>query len=297
MHSLLLFVLGVFVLAIFLRVDFLFYIIYLFFGLYFLAQVWVRRGLQQIVHKRHYVTRAFLGERITVTVEVVNNGILPLPWLRINETLPIELHSPAFFRRIVSLLPNERVNLSYELHGRRRGYYRIGPLYLGAGDPFGVSETEMVEPDDVTDYLVVYPKIVPLQDLGLPSHMPYGTLPSKQRIFEDPTRIMGVRDYQAGDSLKRINWKTSASTGKLQVKRYQPAISLETAIFLNLNGAEYSSKNRREATELAIIIAASMAVNLVENRQAVGLSTNGRDPLAREESGASQSPHVRGENI
>ena len=81
------------------------------------------------------------------------------------------------------------------------------------------------------------------------------------------------------------------------MKRYQPAISLETAIFLNLNGAEYSSKNRREATELAIIIAASMAVNLVENRQAVGLSTNGKDPLAREERSISIPPRKGREHL
>jgi uncharacterized protein (DUF58 family) len=130
------------------------------------------------------------------------------------------------------------------------------------------------------DYVIVYPKIVALTDLGLPSQSPFGTLPSRERLFEDPTRIRGVRDYQPGDSLRRMDWKTSARLGSLQVRRYEPAIALETAVFVNLDGADYAQPYRRQATELGIVIAASVAVHLVEKRQAVGLFTNGRDPLA-----------------
>ena len=282
MHFLLLFVLGVFALAVVLRVEFFFYVLYLFFGLYLLGQTWVRRGIRQVVHRRRYVDRAFFEEEIPVEVEVWNNGWLPLPWLRVDDSLPIELHTPPFARRVVSLLPHERVTLAYTLIGRHRGYYHIGPLHLALGDPFGVHEVSTFEEEVASDGLVVYPKILPLRDLGLPSQMPQGTLVTKQRIFEDPTRITGVRDYQAGDSLKRINWRTSAAVGRLQVKRYQPAISIETSIFLNLDEEDYSLRHRRQATELGITVAASIAVHLGERRQAVGLSTNGVDPKTDE---------------
>jgi uncharacterized protein (DUF58 family) len=119
-----------------------------------------------------------------------------------------------------------------------------------------------------------------LADLGFPSQSPFGILPSRERLFEDPTRIRGVRDYQPGDSLRRMDWKTSARVGSLQVRRYEPAIALETAVFLNLDSTDYPQKYRRQATELGIVIAASAAVHLIEKRQAVGLFTNGRDPLA-----------------
>jgi uncharacterized protein (DUF58 family) len=127
--------------------------------------------------------------------------------------------------------------------------------------------------------VIVYPKIVALRELGFPSQSPFGTLPSRERLFEDPTRIRGVRDYQPGDSLRRMDWKTSARVGSLQVRRFEPAISLETAIFLNLDGAEYARRDRLRATELGIVVAASVAVHVVEKRQAVGLVANGRDPL------------------
>ena len=280
MHYLLWLILGLVALTALLRIEFLLYLAYLLLALYFLGGVWIRRGLQQVTHRRRLIHRCFLGERVPVSVEISNNGPLPIPWLRFTDTLPIELHSPGFFRGIVTLFPNERTRLSYQLQPQRRGYYRIGPMQIGAGDLFGAGLMSLVEKESVADRLIVYPRIVPLRDLGLPSQLPYGSLRSRQRIFEDPTRNAGVRDYQAGDSLRHINWKTSAALGKLQVRRYQPAIAVETALFLNLNEEDYSRTYRLHASELGISIAASIAVHLSESRQAVGLSTNGHDPLA-----------------
>jgi uncharacterized protein (DUF58 family) len=130
------------------------------------------------------------------------------------------------------------------------------------------------------DFVIVYPKIIPLQDLALPSQSPFGIVPSRERIFEDPTRIQGVREYKPGDSLRRMDWKTSARTGSLQVRRYEPAISLETAVFLNLNSDDYAQRYRSQSTELGIVVAASVAAHLTQRRQAVGLFTNGTDPFA-----------------
>ena len=282
-ENLLLLILAVFGLAVLLRVEFFFYILYLLFGVYFLAQVWTRRTLSQLTHTRAFTRRVFLGEKVPVELEIVNGSFLPIPWLKVSESLPIELRSPSSYRHVASLAPHEHLMLRYELEGRRRGYYRLGPLYLSTGDVFGIGGSEAREQDSQMDRLTVYPEIIPLRKVGLPSHTPFGTLPSKERIFEDPTRVIGVRDYLTGDSLRHIDWKTSAATGRLQVKQYEPAISLETAIYLNLNLNEYRGPTRRQSAELAIVVAASLASHLVEERQAVGLNTNGRDPLAGED--------------
>jgi uncharacterized protein (DUF58 family) len=107
-----------------------------------------------------------------------------------------------------------------------------------------------------------------------------GNLRTRQPVYEDPTRTVGKRDYQVGDSLRRIDWKSTASTGRLQTKLFEPSISLETNIFLNLNAEDYPLRSRYEATELAIVIAASLANWVVAQRQSVGLMTNGFDMLS-----------------
>jgi len=117
-------------------------------------------------------------------------------------------------------------------------------------------------------------------NIRLPSRSPLGTLSHTQPIFEDPTRVIGKRDYISGDSLRRVDWKATAATRRLQVKLFEPSIALETAIFLNLNRDEYLIRYQHEATELGIIVAASLANWLARKKQSVGLMTNGLDPLS-----------------
>jgi len=278
MKAILPFLIVLLAVAFFTRVDFFFYLLYTLAGIYILGRVWASRSLAAVVLERRHDQRVFWGETFPVHVEVRNRGWLPVLWLRLHDTVPANLTPGTVFRQVISLLPRERLRFSYRLVGRQRGYYRFGPLVTLGGDLLGSASYE--HRSEHEDYVIVYPKIVPLADLGFPSQSPFGILPSRERLFEDPTRIRGVRDYQPGDSLRRMDWKTSARVGSLQVRRYEPAIALETAVFLNLDATDYPQAHRRQATELGIIVAASLAVHLIEKRQAVGLFTNGRDPLA-----------------
>jgi uncharacterized protein (DUF58 family) len=274
------------------RADLFFYLLYALFGIYVFGRMWARRSLASVSLHRQHDRRVFLGETLTVKVEVCNRSWLPVLWLRLSDTVPGELTPGAAFRHVISLLPRESLSLDYTLLGRRRGYYRIGPLVTLGGDLLGSATYEGRQAE--AGSLIVYPKIVALTALGLSSQSPAGTLPSRERIFEDPARIQGVRDYQPGDSLRAMDWKTSARLGTLQVRRYEPTIALETAIFLNLSAGDYVSRERYQATELGIVIAASMAVHLVEKRQAVALYTNGCDPLAEPTSAQPSLPLRKG---
>ncbi len=281
MSGLTAFIILLLALAALLRIDFFFYLFYLILGFVILGRWWAQRAARAVVYTRHHPERVFWGEQTAVRLDIRNSGLLPVLWLHIHDSLPVELRSPNFFQQVVTLWPHERLSFSYELDCRRRGYYHLGPLALESGDLLGSRRVALAFADP--DTIVVYPRIIPLAELGLPSRTLFGTLPSRQRIFEDPTRVVGVRDYTPGDSLRHIAWKTSAVLGRLQVKRYQPAIALDTTIFVDLNRSDYSQKRLWLASELAIVVAASLASSLVERRQAVGLGTNGHDPLVGEE--------------
>ena len=91
---------------------------------------------------------------------------------------------------------------------------------------------------------------------------------------------MGVRPYQIGDSPRRIHWSATASAGQMLVKRYQPAIARETLICLDLDLTSYTGKRFYDATELAIVTAASIANHIaVREGLPVGLATQALDPL------------------
>jgi uncharacterized protein (DUF58 family) len=269
-------------LGILLQVDFLFYIVYVCLGIYGWSQWITPRALRQIEARRSFRQRAFLGEKIPITLEIRNKSRLPVPWVQFVESVPVALIAGAATRRVTSLSGHESKRYTYHVQAQRRGYYRIGPLLLTLGDLFGFTENRR---RITTDHITVYPKIVPLTRLGLPSRLPFGTIASRQRLFEDPARPTGVRDYRSGDSLRHINWKVSAHTENLLVKTFQPAISLETAILLNLNRTEFMEEGRYEAPEWAIVVAASLAAHLANQRQPVGLLTNGADPLRQKDGG------------
>lgn len=275
------FLLALAVIAALLRADFVLTLIYLLLGVWIVGRVWSRRALDAVKVRREFVRRVFLGERISIHLELHNQGILPVVWLQLNESLPVELRfeDPAF-SRVVSMGSKGHLALEYTLEGRKRGYYPIGPLMLYSGDVFGLAgrETRRL----VSDYLTVYPKIVPLTSVSLPTQSPMGTLRHHQPIFADPSRIFGKREYVSGDSLRSVDWKASASSGHLQVKLFEPSIALEAEIFLDLNSEAYEHHSRASATELAIVVAASLANWIVLARQSVGLLTNGTDPLSKE---------------
>ncbi|HNS50703.1 MAG TPA: DUF58 domain-containing protein [Anaerolineae bacterium] len=246
---------------------------------YLLARLWARHTLAAVSVTRKHETRVYLGEEIPVEIEVRNRAWLPVLWLHLDDTLPLALSPGRRFGRVLSLLPREVSRHGYSLWARRRGYYPFGPLIAEAGDLLGASTYHVRH--ELGGAVTVYPKIVPLR-VSLPSLSPLGTLASPERLFEDPTRILGVRDYQPGDSLRRIDWKTSGRLGQLQVKRFEPAMDLQAMVLLNLAAADYPGVERYQSTELGIVIAASLVAHIASLGQAVGLGTNGRDPLEDE---------------
>ncbi len=264
------------VLAAVLRDNFVFTLLYLFTGSYLLGQLWSRRALAAVRYQRRFTRHVFFGETISIRLNIKNIGWLPVIWLRIHESLPVELAISNPVKQVFSMGAFSAQQFEYALVGRKRGFYRIGPASLYSGEPFGLVEGLQAKSD--LDYLTVFPKIVPMRRLELPSRTPLGEIRYRVPFFEDPSRVVGKRDYVGGDSFRRVDWKATASTGRMQVKVYESSISLETAIFLNLNARDYDRRSRFDATELAITAAASLASWGISQKQAVGLYTNGLNP-------------------
>ncbi len=265
------------ILASFSQDSFIFTVVYLFAGAYLLGSYWNSRIMQSATFKRDFIDHAFPGETIQVNLELKNKSRLPAIWLQIQELVPADIAASKSIQKVITLPSRGSANIIYPLSPKRRGYYRVGPLRFSSGDLLGLIDIKQRE--GPPQYLTVYPKVYPLSRFKIPSRSPLGNLKHEQPIFEDPSRPIGKRDYRSGDSIRRIDWKASASTGRLQVKVFEPSIALESVIFLNLNADEYVLKTRFFATEMAISLAASIANWMIVQKQSVGLYTNGFDVL------------------
>lgn len=225
---------SLFVLGIFLKVPMLSMLTVALSIVIIVASWWAKRALKNVSYtRRFHYTRGFPGEETEVKLDVENRKLLPLSWLRIRDPWPKavgpldeNILAPSHQKdlgqmiNIFSLRWFERTRRTYNLKFRKRGVYNIGPAQLESGDLFGIySKTKNVAS---TEQLTVFPKLVPLEDLQLPAEDPFGDKRSRRRMFEDPNRPMGVREYRPEDEFRRVHWPATARTGELQVKIYQP---------------------------------------------------------------------------
>ncbi|NPV71439.1 MAG: DUF58 domain-containing protein [Firmicutes bacterium] len=251
------------------------------------AYSWGKISLKRVSYNKEiHPLRTFPGEPATLTITLENHKLLPITWLQMEEDVPEDLilkggrlgihYIPGRKRLLsfVSLGYYERVRRQYEIRFPRRGYYSLGPARLTCGDPFGFCKETLALKD--TTHLIVYPRILPLEALGLPARRPLGDTRVSDRLLQDPSFVAGIRDYDPSDSFKRIHWKATARTGSLQVKVYEPRAETCTAVFLN--AATYDPPWLGLDVDLldqAITVAASVFSLCLENRYVAGIFSNG----------------------
>ena len=236
--------------------------------------------------ERHGLT-AEIGDRVKVRVTVKNAGRLPVPWVLLEDMLSQEALDKRFPRlkvkgkrlRIAMVSAGGKVDLDYTVECLTRGYFQIGPLVLENGDLFGLHRRFRV--DAAPTFLLVYPRIIPLTGYDLTSRRPIGDVLLMHRLFEDPTRISGVRPYELGDPLNRVHWRATARTGVLHSKVHEPSTLAGATILLDFHKAGYHARGEPFRSELAVTTTLSLANAVYEMGQQVGLVTNGRDAADR----------------
>ncbi len=232
-------------------------------------------------------TEANVGGTIAFVVSLKNRGGLPIAWALIEDMLPRgamtsrppRLEVTGKRLAVVMLAPYGRKTLNYQLHFAMRGYYQVGPMVLETGDLFGLHRRFRIVTEPV--YIVVYPKVIPLPGYDLASRRPIGEIRLTHRLFEDPTRIAGVRAYQAGDPLNRVHWRATARTGVLHSKVYDASTIAGASIVLDFYRDSYPAKNEPGRSELVVTAAVALANAVALLGQPVGLFTNGRDAADR----------------
>lgn len=244
-----------------------------------LNRAWYWRISQTVRLNRTIQPQAFYGDIIEVELTIHNGVRLPIPWLRLQDTIPGYLKATPRPDWLVSVRNREKLHLNYKLECKRRGRYRVGPLEgkIGVLLDTGREASGDWQSWDKISRLVVYPQIVPLEKLLLPSRLPMGNMRTRQPLLPDPSRIAGVREYQPGDDPRQIDWRNTARQTQLMVKEFDRTRVLSLAIFLDLRppDRQYAWQN---IAETSIVAAASLANRAYDLKQAVGLFSNGFDP-------------------
>ncbi len=234
-------------------------------------------------------TRAFQGEAVELRLDLENRKPLPLPWfdmrVAVSETLECEGEdlAPAsapglnWITRRGALGWYERRRWRLRVSAEERGQFQVGPAQINSADLLGVFPRHW--DDAALTPFIAYPRVFALDDLGFPADRPLGDAKGRNRVFEDPLRIAGLRDYEPGDPLRRIDWKATARHGELQSRVYEPSAVQHLYLLLNIDTLEHSWEGYlKDDLERTISVAASLAVWATARRYAVGLLANGSLP-------------------
>jgi uncharacterized protein (DUF58 family) len=253
-----------------------------------IARLWSRYSLQRLEYKRKLSSnRVFFGENITFEITITNRKFIPLPWLRIQEEIPADVtflkgktsasHKVGreILANFVSMGWYHRLTRRYPVQCLKRGIFEFGPVTISSGDPFGFFRNRMAL--EQQERLLVYPRILPLEDLGIPSRHPFGDLRIRRHMFEDPVQVMTTRDYVPGDPMKYIHWKSSARLQRLQSRVFEHTTTMDIAIFLDTRTVAdtfYWSLISQDFLETGVLVAASLANYTSENDYKTGFYAN-----------------------
>lgn len=148
-----------------------------------------------------------------------------------------------------------------------RGVFAIRSAELEVGDVFGFTES----PRTVTGSfeVVVWPRWAERTErargLGGDGDRARRPRPSRQFGYD----LHGIREHQDGESLRRVDWKSSARTGRLMVRELEDASRVERTIIVDLDAATGA---QGEACLDQLLRAAATAVrSAVDDRQQASL--------------------------
>jgi uncharacterized protein (DUF58 family) len=218
-----------------------------------LALAWVRITLRQPQVSRHWRQKDLL-ERDDVQIELglEREPGVPLPSVVAHEGIG------RLGEREVELLPDGRGRHegSYLLRDVPRGRHRFEPVRLSIADPFGLADATLTLDERQT--LVVYPRLVELERLFFDGGA--GPEHGRRLLLRRPVGfdLHSVRDYQQGESLRRVHWPSTARRGSLMVKELEDSPRDEVAVLLDADRAGVAGSPPDSSFDVAVRAAGSI---------------------------------------
>ncbi|HHT49661.1 MAG TPA: DUF58 domain-containing protein [Firmicutes bacterium] len=247
--------------------------LYLLTGLLLVTR-WGQKRVTKKLQLAREVTKGkgFVGNDLEVKIRLVNPTWFPVFWCTVYHSF--SQLSTDRNKVLLFLPPGRQREFILKIRAERRGIYDLPPSQLVYGDPWGLTEQQITVSGE--ERIMVFPTLRALRGLTLTRRMPNGPYRYSCRLYEDPTRLQGCREYLPGDSLKKIHWPNVARTGSLQVKEWETTLKTDYGIFLNLREKDLPVREWYYLSEFLIELAASLLHCYAEKDENIGFYCNGK---------------------
>lgn len=198
------------------------------------------------------------GSNIRVVLKTEIFSFLPLPWLEVRDRLPRRLKKHASKPPLCSLAwarKGDVQHTSYLLSDIPRGIHNWEALEFESGDPLGFMAYQGQLQN--RDRLVVYPKTIELPASKFFPRRAEGMIMSRRNFNPSQVELVGIREYQPGDKLSLIDWKSTAKTGRLLAKEFRPLLMSFSLVALDCTQGTWE-RGDDPAFEQAVTVAASL---------------------------------------
>jgi uncharacterized protein (DUF58 family) len=209
-------------------------------------------------------TRVVVGERAVGALTLANHTSRSL--------LPSEVVLPVGSGRGVFQVPRLGPNTEHEelfaIPTTARGVLAVGPVSVLRGDPLGLFERTNDRRQAVD--LFVHPKTKSLDGLSLGQMRDLEGLPD-QHLARDDVSFHALREYQPGDDLRHVHWKSTARVGDLMVREYEQTRRSHFVVALSTHPGEYRDP---EEFETAISVAGSIGLRALRDSRTLDVRTS-----------------------
>lgn len=222
-------------------------------------------------------TKLSAGSSLEVDLDIRSYSKWPLAWLVVDDLIPHRLViRGAENKRIFFPGFEKRIRMKYSIPNLQRGKYSIEDTVLRTGDIFGFYRKEIIHRRN--HEITVYPRIVPVRYWHTVNQFNAGMSFAQNRMTEDTTNVLGVRDYAPGDRLSRIHWRASARTGVLKSKEFELHVTNELMFFFNRSRQDYTPGGG-PVFETAVTTTASLIRYGLEKKYSVGVVSYGGEKM------------------
>lgn len=215
-------------------------------------------------------TRVVVGERAVGALTLANRGTRAILPSRV--VLPVGAGRGEF--GIQRLAAGEEAEELFAIPTQKRGVVKVGPVSVVRGDPLGLFERAHRRDDPVD--LFVHPRTVLFDGQSLGYLRDLEGLPAAD-LSRDDVSFHALLEYQPGDDLRHVHWKSTARTGTMMVRQYEETRRSHFVIGLSRSTGDYASD---QDFELAISIAGSIGLRAIRDSQRVDVRVQGRELAA-----------------
>ncbi|QXC61380.1 DUF58 domain-containing protein [Aquihabitans sp. G128] len=215
-----------------------------------IALLWVSLPLGVAVERRFRPERVTVDAPAASLLSFANLGRLPVPGLQAVDRVgdrPLRMAVP-------SVGPGARSSVRTLLPTDRRGRLELGPVRVERVDPLGlVNRWRAVGAEGV---LWVRPRV------HLADPLATGVVvdlegPITDNATEGTLTFSGLREYVAGDDLRRIHWPTTARTGTMMVRTHVDTSQPRATLVLDTRPSSWDATRFEHGIEVVASAAAA----------------------------------------